>query len=270
MTQLISNIAGGTFRAEALLVGDRIDVHNVPEAKPVSALPLVTPVGDQGAAVLFRYGVVVLFNVVKDERSRFLTRVRRAVIKALEAPECEHANVRLDPDAREEIQGDVITLHDASVERLQVVAYVLSKSVVLADCEAKVAESFDGVETLASQLTQEGRSSRSDRELLAHIGDALQSGLKMVGRAEVVESPELVWERPELEQLYLRLEREFEIRERHRVLEHKLALISRTAQTSLELLQNRRSLRVEWYIVILIVVEIALTLYEMFLRPHSP
>ena len=38
--------------------------------------------------------------------------------------------------------------------------------------------------------------------------------------------------------------------------------------TLLDLLQNRRSLRVEWYIVILIVVEIVLTLYELFVRAH--
>ena len=44
----------------------------------------------------------------------------------------------------------------------------------------------------------------------------------------------------------------------------KLELIGDTAQTLLDLLQNRRSLRVEWYIVILIVVEIVLTLYELF------
>jgi uncharacterized Rmd1/YagE family protein len=48
------------------------------------------------------------------------------------------------------------------------------------------------------------------------------------------------------------------------VLECKLNLISTTAQTLLELVQAQRTLRVEWYIVILIVVEIGLTLYELF------
>ena len=50
------------------------------------------------------------------------------------------------------------------------------------------------------------------------------------------------------------------------MLNRKLELISRTAETVLELLQHRHSLRVEWYIVILIVVEILLTLYELFLH----
>jgi len=54
------------------------------------------------------------------------------------------------------------------------------------------------------------------------------------------------------------------IRERHLVLEEKMETISRTAQALLDLIQTRRSLRVEWYIVILIVVVILLTLYELF------
>jgi required for meiotic nuclear division protein 1 len=42
--------------------------------------------------------------------------------------------------------------------------------------------------------------------------------------------------------------------------------LSGTAETLLGMLQDRRTLRVEWYIVILIVVEIFLTLYELFFR----
>jgi uncharacterized Rmd1/YagE family protein len=40
--------------------------------------------------------------------------------------------------------------------------------------------------------------------------------------------------------------------------------MSRTAHAVLELLEARRTLRVEWYIVALIVVEILLSVYQMF------
>lgn len=63
-----------------------------------------------------------------------------------------------------------------------------------------------------------------------------------------------------------RLTDEFEIPDRFEAVESKLDLIGRTIQTAVNLVQSRRSHRVEWYIVILIVCEIALTLYEMFIR----
>ena len=88
----------------------------------------------------------------------------------------------------------------------------------------------------------------------------------MVGRVEVGEKPDALWERPDLERLYLRLEDEFELKERQLALHRKLEVIGQTVETVLDLLQSRRALRVEWYIVVLIVAEILLNLYEMFWR----
>ena len=57
---------------------------------------------------------------------------------------------------------------------------------------------------------------------------------------------------------------EYELRERNTVLERKLAIISRTAETTINLLHNRRMLRVERYIVVLIVIEVILYSYEIW------
>lgn len=65
------------------------------------------------------------------------------------------------------------------------------------------------------------------------------------------------------EVLYLLLADEFELRERQLALERKLAVVNTTVETLLELSHVGRSLRVEWYIVILIVFEILLTLFTM-------
>src|SRR3569623_1566576 len=110
-----------------------------------------------------------------------------------------------------------------------------------------------------------GRTDFRDTKLLRHIGGTLLIQHTTVGRVEVGEKPEILWERPDLERLYVRLEDEYELRERHVALERKLELISRTAETLLNLMQHKRSLRVEWYIVILIMAEIALSLIDKFL-----
>ena len=99
------------------------------------------------------------------------------------------------------------------------------------------------------------------RELLRHIGDVLATQHNMVGRVETGEKPELLWDHPELERLYARLAEEYELRERDRALDRKFDVISRTAETLLSVLQNRTALRVEWYILALIVAELILSIY---------
>ena len=112
-----------------------------------------------------------------------------------------------------------------------------------------------------------GRLTRAHHHnLLKRLGDVLLDQQEMVGRVAVSDKPDALWDHPELERLYARLTEEFEIPDRFEAVESKLDLIGRAIQTAINLVQSRRSLRVEWYIVILIVFEIALTLYQMFIR----
>jgi uncharacterized Rmd1/YagE family protein len=140
--------------------------------------------------------------------------------------------------------------------------------VALAYDETAMAGAFDLIEPLARELDKPRTSGRVLKEVLRHIGSTLLVQQKMIGRVEIADKPDILWEQPELERLYARLEDEYELVERSAVLERKLELIERTAETTLDLVQARRTLRVEWYIVALIVFEVFLTLYEMWNRAH--
>lgn len=245
----------------ALFLGQRLDLRALEQGQRLGESPLVVTAGADGCAVLFRYGVAVLYGVNAVEETAFTKDIQDFVIEPLPLTECEEAEAVRD-NAREGISDGRLHVHEFSIERLQLVADVLAKSVVLSYYESSIAESFDRIEPLATDLRRLGRSGRRARDLIRHIGQTLVIQGKMVGRVEVEEKPELLWELPELERLFLRLEDEYELRERHKALERKLALISHTAETLLNLLTNKRTLHVEWYIVILIVIEIVLMLYE--------
>lgn len=264
MTEPFS-LARPRIRVRALFVGERIDVRAFERADCIAEAPLLVRADVEGCAALFRYGAVVLIGLQPLEEVSFLNQLVPMIGSPIAQPEDEDVDLIISPggDERLDLSG-AISLTDASVERLQLVAEVLAKSVVLAHYERQVAKVFDAIEPLAVGLRQSGRVGSKGREVLRQIGDVLMVEHKMVGRVEVAEKPDLLWDHPQLERVYARLVDEYELSERHRALGRKLELISRTAETVLELLQNRRSLRVEWYIVILIVVEILLTLYELF------
>jgi uncharacterized Rmd1/YagE family protein len=260
-------IARTTFVARAIYVGERIDLRKyLPTARVTAQLPAVVPVAGGGVAVLFRYGAAVFFDGAPYEQAQFLLELAPLVEDPYERPETEEISISVSSDKREGVEGGAVVVRDSSIERLQIVAAALGKSVALAQYEADVAADFDRIEPFAVELEQRGRGGRDMRLLLRHIGRGLLNEHKMVARVEVVDRPELLWDHPELEQLYMRLEDEFELQERAEILDHKLGLISRTVETILDLLQQDRSTRVEWYIVILIVLEIVLSVYGLFWR----
>jgi uncharacterized Rmd1/YagE family protein len=250
-------------KVSALFAGRRLDLKGLESSRLLPVLPLIISAGNRGNAVLFRYGAVVMFNLAPAEQASFLNDIKHLVRDPFDAPETEEIDINVDAGKDERVENNVISIKDTRPERLQIVADILAKSVVLDHYEKRVGDVFDRIEPLADSLQQKGRTQYKDAELLRHIGGTLLIQHTTVGRVAIDEKPEILWEQPELERLFVRLEDEYELRERHVALERKLDLISRTAETLLDLMQHKRSLRVEWYIVILIVVEILLTLYEI-------
>jgi uncharacterized Rmd1/YagE family protein len=255
------------IRARAVSVGERIDTRSLERGRALHAMPLVVPAGKTGAAVLFRYGAVVFFELEPVEEARFLETLRPFVQDPYENPESEEALLAVDPEQDGRVLADgSVAIRDTDLTRLQIVAQILAKSVAIAQYEVRVKEAFEQVEPLAEAL-RSGRGGRvRGQALLQQLGSVLLTQARTVGRVEIAEKPESTWEQPELERLYGRLGEEYELRERDAALGRKLEVISNTAETLLDLLNNRRSLRVEWYIVILIFFEIALTLYELFVH----
>jgi uncharacterized Rmd1/YagE family protein len=250
----------------ALFLGGSLDLKSLERTSHLATLPLVVSAGDRGCAVLFRYGAAVLFGLNEVEEVSFLSYLTPLVSESFATPETESAVLMLD-EAAGKVENGVIWLREFAIDQFQIVADVLAKSVVLAHYEMGTARIFDQIEPFAEGLQRTTRDERWGKELLRQLGRALSIQHKIVGRVEIIDKPDLLWDAPDLERIYLRLENEYEIRERQIALERKLDLISRTAETALNLLQHNTGLRVEWYVVILIVVEIMLSLYELFLKP---
>jgi uncharacterized Rmd1/YagE family protein len=253
------------LHARAWFVGDRIQAHALERGDVLALSPLVLRAG-RGCAVIFRWGALVLFELDPAEEANFLETIAPFVKGRFERPESEAVDIVIGPDRDERVDADgAVSLRRASLERLQVVAEVLAKSAVLAHQEERVAQVFERIEPLAQLLSLGVRARARSRELLRQIGDVLLAQTRTVGRVEVTDKPELTWDRADLDRLYVRLSNEYELRDRDAALGRKLELVARTAETLLELLHNRRALRVEWYIVVLILVEIVLSVYDLFL-----
>lgn len=258
-----------TIPVRALYLGARIHVRALEKRAVLALAPLTLRVGGHGCAVVFRHGAAVFFNVAAAEEADLIGYLRPFLVEPRPQPEHEEIVIRIGAEGGDVIQGGEVLLAAVTLQHLQLIAEVLARSLVLEHYEARTARSFDLVEPFARRLVRPQPRWTRPGELLTHIGEVLLNQQEMVGRIEVSEKPDLLWDHPELERLYARLEAEYELRDRYRALERKLELISRTAATVLDILQARRNLRVEWYIVILIVVEILLSLYEMFYFGHG-
>ena len=247
--------------ARATYLGQRIKLKQFQQDHYLAINPLVINYGVSGKAVIYRYGVIVSYALDSLEQARLLEEIMHYV----ESPHEQTMQESIEIETGHEQNGiylAVIQVSELSVPIIQTIADILAKTVILEYYENAIAGAFDQIEPLSQNLKLRGRGGEKDKVLLSQIGDILSIESKMVGRVEVSEKPEVLWEYPELEKFYIHLDDEFEIRERHLALERKLQLITKATHTLLDLLHHKRSLRVEWYIVILIVIEIFITIGE--------
>ena len=248
-------------RVRALLIGARITTRTLDGFVEAEALD---PLGS-GAAFVFRYGVVVLFGVAAAGEAAFLAQLAPAVIDPRVPPDVETATIELAPGTDEQVDAHGhIRLRELTPERLLLTATVLARSVVLARDETRIANVFDRIEPLVGALQRDGRVGYPIRRVMQQIGEVLAARHRMVGRAQISEKPEVLWDHPELDRLYGRLEAEYELGDRARVIEHKLEVIGDAADVMLELIQDRRSVRLELVIIALIAGEIAAGIIEKY------
>ena len=253
------------LKAIAWSVGSRLVGRGLEDwPDPVASGPVTIQAPEGGYIVLFRFGAIAAVGLPREKERALLDRVRTLATDPRPEPVSEEARVLVREDADEGVDahGDIV-LREWTVERTQILATVLAKSAVLSEHEGEIASVFDRIEPFAQEL-RSARLPRRGRTLLRELADVLLIQSRMIGRAEVGEKPEMTWEDPQLDRLYGRLSAEYELVDRQKSIARKVDAISKATGTYLGLLNDRRILRVEWYIVLLILVEIVLIVYEIF------
>jgi uncharacterized Rmd1/YagE family protein len=130
--------------AQGVYRGERLDTKGARRFPLVAHDPVTVRCGQTGFAVLFRYGVVVLFNLEGAERESFLSRLEPLVAGPFDAPEEEPLTVRIGPGTEGRLdESGTLCLEKATLGRFQVLAEALSRSIVLAHYESQVARAFE-------------------------------------------------------------------------------------------------------------------------------
>ncbi len=255
--------------ARALLLGDRIDTAGLERSDMISTTPLAFLAGTNGFVALYRFGVAVMIGLSPLEEDEILTRVKLRVFGPHEHIDDETAILEISPEFDDKVPpGGAITMKDLSPARLLVVADALAKSVSLGRDEREVNSVFDVIEPFAADLARNGRPPWRRRSMLKLIGQTLLAQHRVSGRVAVEEKPDVLWDRPDLERLYTRLEDEYELKERGEALKHKLDTIVETTRTLTDMIDANTTTRLEATIVILIVAEIMLTIGQLIFGRH--
>lgn len=238
------------------------------DLKPAVLNPnrLVYELSENCYCVFYNFGSVVFFNVDTEVQKTTLERIKHFLPGNAEAVTTDEFILEVERKAKNSVSFDKVVVDKLNRDKIELVALILAQSTALEYFENRVEAILNQLGKITEDLAKVGRTRLSEKEIRQFIGEAMAAKQSLIGTLYLLEKPEETWESKVLDDLHQEATLMFELKERFRTLDYKL----KTIQENLELLGdftvNRQHLRLEWAIVALIVLEVILFGYDLFLR----
>lgn len=218
---------------------------------------------------LYYFGGIVFFNCSSDTIARFIDSIPQGADHLIVQPRLpfqEEYRLEINPDGEQAIANDCAVMHQYNIVFLDIICFVIAKSVALERIEERIDVVFDEVEGLIANLDK-GRLELPDRDMARLASSILGFKFTSIAHIMVLDKPDITWNNPEADCLYLNMAKLFELNERYQEIKHKSETLLDMTDVLTSLSHARRSARLEWIIIILIAVEIFIYLIQLY-RGH--
>ncbi len=214
---------------------------------------------DEGVrAFLFDYGVCVLFQYDYESEKRLIDQLLKFATNPLESYVEEDLEYQLSATEGVRIRNDMIDVDDLSELTCLSLSHALAQSTKLAFFEASIEETIKKTKYIPETLAKKGTIALSRTKLARERGRVYLEKSHIILQFNLLDTPEFIWEYPELEHYYLALSRYLEISPRATVLKNRLEVIQELLEMMADEQKHSHSSMLEWVIIILIAIEIAL------------
>jgi uncharacterized Rmd1/YagE family protein len=218
---------------------------------------------------LYYFGCVVFLNCSGDIIARFLDSIPQyaeSLKGQIQLPYREEYRLEIDPAREPAIVNDFAIMPSYDQAFLDIICFVIAKSVALERIEERIDVVFDEVEGLIANLGK-GRMELPDRDMARLASSILGFKFTSIAHIMVLDKPDITWDNPEADRLYLTMASLFELNQRYQEIKHKSETLLDMTDVFSGLSHARRSARLEWIIIILIAIEIVIYLMQLY-RGH--
>jgi uncharacterized Rmd1/YagE family protein len=204
---------------------------------------------------IFKYGVVCTYNADPDERVNIIKEILPHCKNPLKTHLIEKIDVCLDKKEYK-VTFDKVNFTSLRVDSLRLIMLHVSQSVAL-DRYAKISgEILRDTEKHTTHLEINGRLNMNGLKLKKYIGRVLNVKNKISDNLYIFDSPEVTWEDEALNKLDQDLKLTFDLKDRYRSIHDLIEIIKDNLELFKDITYHRESSRLEWIIIILILVEV--------------
>ncbi|MDU2064210.1 MAG: RMD1 family protein [Sporomusaceae bacterium] len=219
----------------------------------------------QGRRVrLFHFGSVVFINCAHHEMTdliNYLRTIDKRIITKDPFKYMDDYKIEIDASQEPMVKNDYMLAAAEADYHREIVSTILAKSVALDRIETNIDTLLDDVEVTVERL-HEGNLVASDEKLAKISARILGFKLNTISYIMLLDKPEVTWVNEAASDLYAELSQIFELDDRRDIVNHKTQVLMDITESFSNLTHAKRGTKLEWAIIILIVIEVILSLID--------
>ncbi|MEI6080088.1 MAG: RMD1 family protein [bacterium] len=223
--------------------------------------------GSDSRIYIFNFGTIAFFNCPKVKQHQIISKVAKELSAAMTGMQVDlyaiSDQMPVKIGDKVQVDFDLVTVPDLHDDALRIVALILSHSVIIDYYEQHVENLLELSNAQFAQIKKRWRIPRATQKLTNFLVECMITKQQIITNLFVLDSPDELWENPELDSIYKQMKKMLEISSRFKALDYKLKLIQENLSVIVELSSTRSNLWLEFIIVVLIVVETLIALVAL-------
>jgi len=217
---------------------------------------------------IFHFGSLVFLNFQHHDIMDFMNYIKKIEVGVIYPNLFKYVDdykIESSLDGVLAINNEYMVTKEQADYQLDIVSIILAKSVALDKIEMEISLLLDDIENVVNDLHQ-GKLTVSDEKLAKMSASILEFKLSTISYIMLLDKPAITWNHEEASELFDGLAALFELNERYGKNRHKIDTLMDITEVFSGLAHAKRSTRLEWAIIILIVIEVILSLYDLFFK----
>lgn len=204
---------------------------------------------------IFEFGMISFFNTNPSDISNIINNLKPFCTNYFSEKLSEEVHVTITPNVLK-VGFNTITLPKLDYEMLRLVLLNTSQSVALQRYSEITEELLIETNKHTKYLENKGKLDISGNRLKRFIGKALNIKNGILENLYIFDSPDITWENEQLNSLNNNLEQSFDLKNRYRRIQERIDIIKENLELFKDIMDHRESSKLEWIIIILILVEV--------------
>ena len=217
---------------------------------------------------IFHFGTMVFINIAYHEIKdvlEYLKRLDKSLLIRTALDHIEEYRIEISDKQDYRVENEAIVIPTEDRYYFDIISLILAKSVALEKIETDMDAVFDKIEEII-ELLNKGNLNFKDRDLSSMSAKVITFKYNTISYIMLLDKPDIVWNNEKAEKVYTDLSLMFELDERYETVRIKTETLMDITQVFSSLALSKRDAKLEWMIIILIIVEILMSLVFQFLK----